>query len=121
MIRDSYLIFSNGGEINDVAAQKIHRKMREYGWIEVFHREEASLIYCIGGDGALLRLIRRSKFPKAMIVGINTGHLGFFQEIPVEELDSFALTLRHKKSRARVLVFSNEEENKVFNITLCSM
>lgn len=34
----------------------------------------------------------------------------------VEELDSFALTLCHKKSRARVLVLSNEEENKVFNI-----
>lgn len=89
MIKDSYLIFSNAGEVNDVAAQKIHKKMREYGWTEVFHREEASLIYCIGGDGALLRLIRRSKFPKAAIVGINTGHLGFFQEIPVEELDSF--------------------------------
>lgn len=34
----------------------------------------------------------------------------------VEELDSFALTLRHKKTKARVLVLSNEEENKVFNI-----
>ncbi len=34
----------------------------------------------------------------------------------VEELDSFALTLRHKKTKARILVLSNEEENKVFNI-----
>ena len=34
----------------------------------------------------------------------------------VPELESFALTLRHKKTGARVLVLSNEEENKVFNI-----
>lgn len=34
----------------------------------------------------------------------------------VSEVNSFALTLRHKLSQARVLVFSNEDENKVFNI-----
>ena len=89
MTKNSYYIFSNTGGINDIAEQKIHVKMKEYGWQEVHHREEASLIFCIGGDGALLRLIRRSKFPKAAIVGINTGHLGFFQEIPVESLDEF--------------------------------
>ena len=44
MINDSYLIFSNGGEVNDVAAQKIHSKMKEYGWTEVHHREDIFLI-----------------------------------------------------------------------------
>ncbi len=34
----------------------------------------------------------------------------------VKEADSFVLTLRHKLSGARVLVFSNEDNNKVFNI-----
>lgn len=34
----------------------------------------------------------------------------------VSETGSFVLTLRHKLSHARVLVFSNEDENKVFNI-----
>lgn len=34
----------------------------------------------------------------------------------VKEVNSFVLTLRHKLSQARVLVFSNEDENKVFNI-----
>lgn len=34
----------------------------------------------------------------------------------VEEVNSFVLTLRHKLSHARVLIFSNEDENKVFNI-----
>lgn len=34
----------------------------------------------------------------------------------IKETESFALTLRHKYSNARVLVLSNEDDNKVFNI-----
>ena len=34
----------------------------------------------------------------------------------VKEIDSFALTLKHKVSGARVLIFSNEDDNKVFSI-----
>ena len=34
----------------------------------------------------------------------------------VKETDSFAITLRHKLSNARILVFSNSDDNKVFNI-----
>lgn len=34
----------------------------------------------------------------------------------VTEVDSFVLTLRHKLSQARVLIFSNTDDNKVFNI-----
>ena len=34
----------------------------------------------------------------------------------VKEVDSFVLTLRHKLSGARVLMLSNEDDNKVFSI-----
>ena len=34
----------------------------------------------------------------------------------IKEMDSFALALRHKLSGARVLVLSNEDDNKVFSI-----
>ena len=34
----------------------------------------------------------------------------------VKEVDSFVLTLRHKLSGARVLMLSNENDNKVFSI-----
>ena len=34
----------------------------------------------------------------------------------ISEVDSFALVLRHRVSSARVLVLSNEDDNKVFNI-----
>ena len=43
-----------------------------------YDSENTDLIICIGGDGTLLRLVQEYNFPKTPIVGINTGHLGFF-------------------------------------------
>ena len=51
--------------------------------------KDAELIICIGGDGALLRAIHSCNFPKCPVIGINTGHLGFFQEVRPEDLDRF--------------------------------
>lgn len=49
----------------------------------------AELIICIGGDGSFLRTLHRNNFPSIPIVGINTGHLGFFTEINPDEIDDF--------------------------------
>lgn len=50
---------------------------------------EAELTISIGGDGAFLKAVHNNKFPKMPIIGINTGTLGFFQEIKPEEIDEF--------------------------------
>ena len=50
---------------------------------------EVELIVCIGGDGTFLDLIHEFDFPEIPIIGINTGHLGFFQEIMPDRLDEF--------------------------------
>ncbi len=49
----------------------------------------AELIFCVGGDGALLRTLRYYHFPQIPIIGVNTGHLGFFQELMPDQLDDF--------------------------------
>ncbi|WP_077370035.1 NAD(+)/NADH kinase [Anaerosalibacter sp. Marseille-P3206] len=49
----------------------------------------AELNICIGGDGAFLRAVHNNYFSSIPYVGINTGHLGFFQEILPEKIDSF--------------------------------
>ncbi len=36
-----------------------------------------------------LRAVHRNKFPTIPFIGINTGHLGFFQEILPENIDKF--------------------------------
>ena len=40
---------------------------------------------------------------------------------PLPDLKSEGALLRHKKSGARVLLISNDDENKVFNITSAGM
>src|SRR5690606_30062476 len=53
------------------------------------YNPNAELNICIGGDGAFLRAIHRNKFPKTPFIGINTGHLGFFQELSPSNMDEF--------------------------------
>lgn len=49
----------------------------------------AELNICVGGDGSFLRAVHKNRFPKIPFVGINTGHLGFFQEISPGKIDDF--------------------------------
>lgn len=49
----------------------------------------AELNICVGGDGAFLRAVHKNKFPSIAFIGINTGHLGFFQEIAPINIEEF--------------------------------
>ena len=51
--------------------------------------ENAELNICIGGDGLFLRGVHNSKFSDIPFVGINTGTLGFYQEINFEHISKF--------------------------------
>jgi NAD+ kinase len=50
---------------------------------------EAELFIAIGGDGSFLKTLHDYDFPEVPIIGINTGHLGFFQEIMPPQIDNF--------------------------------
>ncbi len=47
------------------------------------------LLICVGGDGTFLQAVHQYDFPDIPIIGVNTGHLGFFQEIMPNQLDEF--------------------------------
>lgn len=51
--------------------------------------EKGILNICIGGDGAFLKAAHESNFSDIPFVGINTGTLGFFQEIKNTEIREF--------------------------------
>ncbi len=51
--------------------------------------DDTDLILCIGGDGTFLQTLHEFDFPKTPILGVNTGHLGFFQELVPSDFDSF--------------------------------
>lgn len=58
-----------------------HEVLEEYS-------DDADLLICIGGDGTFLSFTHKCGFPSAPILGINTGHLGFFQESSAYDLET---------------------------------
>lgn len=51
--------------------------------------DDLSLIITIGGDGSFISTVHRYHYPKIPLVGINTGHLGFLQDINPRDIDKF--------------------------------
>ena len=83
-------VFTNGTELSADVKTLLTRKLINRGYTVMSeYSGEATLLICIGGDGAFLETIHNCDFPGTPIVGINTGHLGFFQEVLPEDFDKF--------------------------------
>lgn len=83
-------IISNRNFESRKASANLKEKLSDKGFIVLdTYDPHAELNICVGGDGAFLRAVHRNKFPAIPFVGINTGHLGFFQEISPENMDDF--------------------------------
>ena len=91
-------IFSNMEPSSTELKTLFQKKLEAAGFLvfEEFH-QDAELLICVGGDGALLNTLRRLSFPDVPVVGVNTGHLGFFQELQPYELDEFIFRYREKR------------------------
>lgn len=56
------------------------------------------LAIAVGGDGSFLRMVKDNNFNSDIYyIGINSGTLGFLQEIKVEEIDRFITELKSNK------------------------
>ena len=83
-------IISNRNYQSRQTSLLLSKKLKSKGFtIRETYSTDAELNICIGGDGAFLRAVHRNKFPNIPYVGINTGHLGFFQEISPKDIDDF--------------------------------
>ncbi len=75
------------------------------------------LAIAIGGDGAFLRTVRKNNFNSDIYyVGINTGHLGFLQDINPKEVDKFIEELKEYKYKVDEIGIQEtkvEYENKM--------
>lgn len=91
-------VYANETRISGETSKLLRAKLESSGFAAVCdYVPEAELLVCIGGDGATLEAIHKYDFPNVPIIGINTGHLGFFQEIHPEELDSFIFNYKAAK------------------------
>lgn len=83
-------IFTNNTNRSLDTKESLTKKLTDRGYtVTGEFSQNARLIICIGGDGAFLKTVHSCSFPSCPIIGINTGHLGFFQEVRPEDLDKF--------------------------------
>lgn len=98
---------TNGTKASDEAKHIVINKFHENGFnVRENTIEGCELLVCIGGDGALLNAVQAYDFPDIPIVGVNTGHLGFFQELSPEdpdELDQFIKEYKEGRFRLQPL------------------
>lgn len=91
-------IFTNGTQVSVETQKLLIRKLENSDFLVMTtFSPNAELIVCIGGDGAFLQTIHEFNFPYIPIIGINTGHLGFFQEINPNQLDDFIFNYNQGK------------------------
>lgn len=84
------VISANHNAVSQETKRILRQKLEQRGFlVEKELSEDTELIVCVGGDGALLRTLKKYGFPQIPIIGINTGHLGFFQEIMPQDLELF--------------------------------
>ena len=89
-------IIANRNKDSQITMQKLRKLLSQYSYrVTTEFDPRAVLTVCIGGDGAFLRAVHKTAFPTVPFVGVNTGHLGFFQEIRKSELESFVQNFHH--------------------------
>ena len=74
-------VFCNLKDKSREAHERLLPLLEEFGFeVADSYSDDVDLLACIGGDGTFLSFVHKCGFPSAPIIGINTGHLGFFQE-----------------------------------------
>ncbi|NLY70332.1 MAG: NAD(+)/NADH kinase [Clostridiales bacterium] len=83
-------VFSNEDAYSKKTEDLLRQKLQKSGfYVPREFSPEAELIVSIGGDGSFLRTLHKYDFPDIPFLGINTGHLGFFEELYPDQLDQF--------------------------------
>ncbi len=114
-------ILSNNNEKSLKIKNILLQKLTDKGFnVQDSPSEDSILNICIGGDGSFLRAVHESNFSRIPFVGINTGHLGFYQEILISEINTFIedfINNDYKISRLALLScdsYPGNDNNKLF-------
>lgn len=87
-------IFTNKQEKSEKIKIELENILKENNYELV--NDSPDLSIAIGGDGSFLKMVNKSKFNSdTYYIGINTGSLGFLQEIKPNELELFVNNLKN--------------------------
>lgn len=114
-------LFVNDNKKSFEVAKIVREKFQE----NVFNNVDKNydLAIAVGGDGAFLRMVKNNNFSdKPYYVGINSGTLGFMQEVKVNEIDKFIDEIKKEKYAIDIIgIQETEIFHKEGNSKFCSL
>ena len=110
-------VFKNKSKFSKSVFQKSKKIMQKYGYtFTSSYEDDAVLNLVIGGDGTFLNAVHLSNFSDIPFIGINTGHLGFYQEVKVNMIENFIRSFDNKDYRIENLsILEARINNKIIN------
>lgn len=110
-------IFKNKSKYTNSIFHKVRKILQDNGYeVSNYYNKDAFLNLVIGGDGTFLNAVHLSNFSSIPFIGINTGHLGFYQEIEVNMLEEFVHDLKNGNYKIEELtVLESQVNNKTLN------
>ena len=110
-------VFKNKSKFSKSVFQKSKKIMQKYGYtFTSSYEDDAVLNLVIGGDGTFLNAVHLSNFSDIPCIGINTGHLGFYQEVEVNMIENFIRSFDNKNYRIENLsILEARINNKIIN------
>lgn len=80
--------YDKGDDRSRQTAETLVQKLNAAGIsVSAEYNPSVDMIICVGGDGTFLHMLMDCGYPTVPVAGVNTGHLGFFQEFMPEDLD----------------------------------
>ena len=115
-------LFVNNNKESIKESIKVKDKLINNGF-NVVEDDNFELAIVIGGDGAFLRAVRENNFNSNIYyVGINTGHLGFLQDINPDDVDKFIEELINKNYKVdrigiqETTVITKDKEEEFYSL-----
>ena len=106
-------IFKNRSKFSKSIYYKTKQMLEKHGYVvSNTYDKNAVLNLVIGGDGTFLKAVHDTNFTSIPFIGINTGHLGFYQEVEVNEIEDFILAFKNGHYQTEELTILQSTVNK---------
>lgn len=114
-------LFINDNDKSKCTAEIVANHLENRGFI--IDDKDYDLGIAIGGDGSFLRMIKNTNFNSdKYYVGINSGTLGFLQEIKVDNINNFVDELLNNQYKIEEIgiqettIFNNDSSSKFYSL-----
>lgn len=116
-------LFANNNEYSLKIEKELKEKLIKHNYIICDNIDEIDLAIAIGGDGSFIRMIKSCNFKDNIhYIGINTGTLGFAQEIYPDKIDAFLNNLdKNKYKLEKVSIQETKINTKDGSLNLYSL